>query len=323
MIDRRQFLLSSAAVAAAGCSSTVETTEVAKAPTSTVEDLWGGPVIDLHSHMRQDVDSNAVHLDGSGCSHAVILARTSQTELVHEAQAKYPGRYSWSASTNVSEPDAEATLRKAVVEDGAIGLGELKNDVAADGPELQRLYALAAELDVPILIHFQEFPHFDGETNYAVGIKNFARMLEKYPDTKFVGHADAFWANISADYENQEAYPSVPIVPGGITDKLLSDYDNLYGDLAAMSGNNSMARDPEFAAGFLDRHQDKLMFGSDCFCSDGKGTGRSQANNPAAERLNGKCVARASLSVVQSSVTPEIFRKIAWENTHRIYKIST
>jgi hypothetical protein len=38
------------------------------------------------------------------------------------------------------------------------------------------------------------------------------------------------------------------------------------------------------AADFLDRHQDKLMFGSDCFCSDGKGTGLSQANNP---RQNG------------------------------------
>jgi predicted TIM-barrel fold metal-dependent hydrolase len=155
--------------------------------------------------MRQDSDTNTVHLDGSGCSHGLILARTSQTELVHEAQAKYPGRYSWSASSDVTEADAEATLRKAVMEDGAIGFGELKNDVATDGPELQRLYALAAELDVPILVPFQEFPHYGGETNYAVGIKNFAKMLEKYPNTKFVGHSDAFWANISADYENQEA----------------------------------------------------------------------------------------------------------------------
>jgi predicted TIM-barrel fold metal-dependent hydrolase len=188
-----------------------------------MEDLWGGPVIDIHSHMRRDVDANAVHLDGSGVSNAIILTRTGDTDLVKHAIAKYPKRYVWSASTDVTEADAADTLKKAVVEGGAIGFGELKKDVAADGPELQRLYALAAELDVPILIHFQEYPHFEGETNYAVGIRKFAAMLEKYPKTKFVGHADAFWANVSADYMNQEAYPSGTDVRGGVTGKLLAD----------------------------------------------------------------------------------------------------
>jgi predicted TIM-barrel fold metal-dependent hydrolase len=175
---------------------------------------------------------------------------------------------------------------------------------------------------VPVLIHFQEFPHFDGETNYATGIKKFAAMLEKYPKTKFVGHADAFWANVSADYENKEAYPSGPIVRGGITDKLLSDYPNMFGDLSANSGNNALSRDAEFTADFLQRHQDKLMFGSDCACADGKGTGRSQANNPAAARLFNKCVARETLTIVKGATSPEAFRKITWENAHRIYKIA-
>ena len=37
------------------------------------------------------------------------------------------------------------------------------------------------------------------------------------------------------------------------------------------------------------------MFGSDCSCTDGHGGGVSQANNPAAARLAGKCVARETL----------------------------
>ena len=324
MVNRRRFLLSAASVSPLACSGSREPEEVAKVSEAAPakEDLWGGPVLDIHAHLRQDADGNAVHLDGCGVSHAILLTRVSSTPQLKETIAKHPDRYVWSASVDVTQADAADLLRKAVVEDGAIGFGELKKDVLADGPELQRLYALAAELDVPILIHFQEFPHYEGETDYATGLKKFAAMLEKYPKTKFVGHADAFWANVSADYQNQEAYPSGPIVRGGITDKLLAEYPNMYGDLSANSGNNALSRDSAFTADFLARHQDKLMFGSDCSCADGKGEGRSQNNNPAAARLFNKCVARETLGILKASVSPEVFRKLTWENARRVYKIA-
>lgn len=323
MLTRRRFLLSTAAASTLACSSAPEPAEVAETPAAapTTEDLWGAGVIDIHTHFRGDADANAVHLDGCGVSHAVLLTRVANIPELKETLAKHPGRYVWSASVDVTLPDAADQLRKAF-EEGAIAFGELKKDVMADGPELQRCYALAAELDVPILVHFQEFPHFEGETNYATGIKNFAAMLTKYPKTKFVGHADAFWANVSADYRNQEAYPSGPVVPGGVTDKLLADYPNMFGDLSANSGNNALSRDPEFTKDFLARHQDKLIFGSDCACADGKGNGVSQQRNPAASRLAGKCVARETLTVLKNATTPEVFRKLTWENAHRVYKIA-
>lgn len=46
------------------------------------------------------------------------------------------------------------------------------------------------------------------------------------------------------------------------------------------ANNNALARDPEFTAGFLKRHENKLIYGSDCICADGKGTGISQQGNP-------------------------------------------
>jgi predicted TIM-barrel fold metal-dependent hydrolase len=204
------------------------------------------------------------------------------------------------------------------VKSGAFGLGELKFHAEAAGPELQRMYALAAELSVPILVHFQEVPHTPTEGVFATGWKNFEPMLKRYPKTKFIGHADAFWANLSADYANEAAYPAGRIKPGGITDKLLSDYQNLFADLSANSGNNGLSRDPEFTEGFLRRHQEKLIFGSDCACSDGNGGGVSQQNNPAASRLAGKCVARETLALLHRSVSPALFRKLTWENAHRI-----
>src|SRR5262245_2932149 len=105
---------------------------------------------------------------------------------------------------------------------------------------------------------------------------------------------------------------------GGITDRLLSDYPNLYGDLSANSGNNMLSRDADSTRDFVRRHQNKLMFGSDCSCSDGHGAGVSQANNPAASRLAGKCVARETLTVLRASTAPDVFRKVTWENVHRL-----
>lgn len=309
MINRREFL-SSAVMAATAANLG------AQSPSSE----WGSSVIDIHSHLRQSVDANMTHMQGCGVTNAVLLARSSATEQVKAIQAKYPGRFVWSASADITKPDAAELLTKAV-KDGAQGFGEIKFHVEADGPELRRMYALAAELKVPILVHFQEVPHFEGEGVWSTGFKRFAAMLKAYPKTIFIGHADAFWANVSADYAEEAAYPSGPIKRGGVTDKLLADYPNLYGDLSANSGNNALSRDPEFTADFLARHQNKLLFGSDCSCQDGKGGGVSQANNPAAARLAGKCVAHETLAILKKSAKPAAFRKMTWENAHKVFKI--
>jgi predicted TIM-barrel fold metal-dependent hydrolase len=282
---------------------------------------WGAPVFDLHFHMRPQVASNLAHLDGAGVTKANLLTRNGTLDQVKALQAAAPGRFTWFNSYDVSQPDAEQVLTQAIKQ-GAQGFGEIKYHVAADGPELRRAYALAAELRVPILVHFQEVDHFPNEGTWSTGFaKSFESILKAYPKTTFIGHADAFWANVSADYHNEAAYPSGPIARGGLTDKWLGDYPNLFGDLSANSGNNAMSRDASFTADFLTRHQDKLFFGSDCTCSDGHGGGVSQANNPAASRLAGKCVSRETLTVLKKSVPAPVFKKITWDNIHKLLQI--
>ncbi len=283
---------------------------------------WGSPVFDLHCHLRQQPASNLAHLDGVGIAKANLLTRAGALDQVKALQAAAPGRFiTWFGSYDVTKPDAEQVLTQAV-KDGAQGFGEMKFHVAADGKELRRIYALAAELRVPILIHFQEVDHFPNEGTWSTGFaKTFASVLEAYPKTTFIGHADAFWANLSADYRNEAAYPTGPIKPGGVTDKWLGDHPNLFADLAANSGNNALSRDPEFTAGFLKRHQDKLLFGSDCSCSDGLGGGVSQSNNPAAARMAGKCVARETLTLLKRSTSAAIFQKAVWGNASKLLRI--
>jgi predicted TIM-barrel fold metal-dependent hydrolase len=309
---RREFLETVAAVAAVPLGSRQ----------SAVQGEWGSPVLDLHHHMRPVAANNLAHLDGAGITNANLLTRGAVQEQVRALQALAPGRFTWFNSVDITKPEAEAQLTQAV-KDGARGFGELKFHVTADGPELRRTYALAAELKVPLLVHFQEVDHFEGEGTWSTGYaKVFDGILKAYPNTTFIGHADAFWANVSADYHNEAAYPSGPIARGGITDKLLADYPNLYADCSANSGNNALSRDPAFTVDFVKRHQNKLMFGSDCSCADGHGAGVSQANNPAAARLAGKCVARETLTVLKKAASPDVFRKIVWENVHRLLRIS-
>ena len=284
---------------------------------------WGSPVFDLHFHLRPEPASNLAHVDGAGITKANLLTRAPALDRVKAMDAAAPGRFTWFSSYDVTRPDAEQVLTQAV-KDGAQGFGELKFHVAADGPELRRLYALAAELKVPLLIHFQEVDHVPNEGTWSTGYaRTFASILKEYPKTTFIGHADAFWANVSADYQNQAAYPTGPIVRGGVTDKWLADFPNLFGDLSANSGNNAMSRDPEFTADFLKRHQDKLHFGSDCNCEDGKGGGAAQNSDRVAPRMRGKCVARETLTLLAGATTADVFRKIAWSNAHRLLGLAT
>jgi hypothetical protein len=162
-------------------------------------------------------------------------------------------------------------------------------------------------------------PHFPTEGVFETGFKRFEAVLKAFPRTRFIGHADAFWANVSADYKDDVDYPTGPIARGGTTDRLLGSYANLFGDLSANSCNNALSRDPAFTRDFLARHQDKLLFGSDCSCSDGRGSGTAQANNPHASRLAGKCVARETLTLLKGSTTPEVFRKVTWANAQGFF----
>ena len=300
MIDRRQFLLAAAAAPIA-----------LAAP---AEDLWGGPVIDIHAHMRDEPHGNAAHCSGAGISHAILLTRANELDTAKGAQEVYPGRYQISASVSITDPKAVEMLTLAV-RDGAIAFGELKTPVQADGPELQRLYALAAELDVPIMVHFQEYPNSPQGVFFANGYKNVPKLLEKFPKTKFVLHANSVWGNISAVNDVAGDYPTGKITPGGLTDKMLGDYPNVWADLSANSGQNALSRDPDFTPGFLERHQDKLLYGSDCPCRDGNGLGITGT------RMPGKCLSRETLGILKKQASPAVFRKITWENTHRVYKI--
>ena len=50
--------------------------------------------------------------------------------------------------------------------------------------------------------------------------------------------------------------------------RVLAAYPNLWADLSAGSGYNALTRDPAFGIEFLNRFQDKLLFGTDALRHD-------------------------------------------------------
>ena len=305
---RRDFLKTSVGVVSAGRAF------------AQMEQLWSGPVLDTHLHLRRDPDACYTHMQGCGVTHAVLLTRDADEDKAKAEIQKRPGTFVRSVATDPAQPTAAEIVRKAL-QDGAVSVGELKYHLALDSPEMRRIYDVCAEMHVPVMMHIQNFPHFAGEMPYNTGYPQFHSVLRQYPKTNFIGHGDLFWAHISAEVPTDRGYPSGPIKPGGLTDKFLSDYPNMYADMSANSGNNALSRDPSYSPDFLARHRSKLIFGSDCSCSDGKGGGVSQGNNPEASRLAGKCVARATLGLLKQTTTPEIFRQITWENGRKMFQV--
>ncbi|WZO97452.1 amidohydrolase family protein [Isosphaeraceae bacterium EP7] len=281
---------------------------------------WGGPVLDTHLHLRSDADACFTHMQGCGVTHAVLLTRAGDQGRAKQEMERRKGRFARSVSTDPAAPDAEKVLRDAL-KGGAVSIGELKYHLALDSPEMRRVYDIAAEMKAPVMMHIQTFPHFPGEIPYNTGYPEFDKILRAYPKTMFIGHGDLFWAHISADVPTDRGYPAGPIKRGGLTDRWLSDFPNLYADVSANSGNNALSRDPDFTPDFLVRHRSKLLFGSDCSCADGMGSGVSQNNNPEAARLAGKCVARETLGLLKKLATPEIFRSAVWENANRLFRL--
>ena len=270
-------------------------------------------VIDIHQHTnyagRTD-DQLIAHQRAMGVTHTVLLPAGSKYGLAVDAGGnesvvalakRYPGSFSFFANELPDIPGARQVLEKCL-KAGAIGIGEQKFAVDCDSPAIHMVADVAEEFGVPVLLHFQH-------AAYNMGIERFHKVVEKHARASFIGHAQTWWGNINRNHEQAEMYPKTKVTPGGITDRLLSDYPNMYGDLSANSGLNALLRDEDHAREFLARHQDKLLYGSDCDDHVGEGAACSGA----------KCLA----AIRRLAPNGEITEKILRGNAARVLKIRT
>lgn len=150
---------------------------------------------------------------------------------------------------------------KAYVDKGAKGFGEHKVGLNFDDPLMMTIYEACQEIGIPLLFHMDSQRGLD-----QPGLPRLEHALATFPKLDFIGHGPGWWASISGDIKTQKdlgTYPKGPVIPGGAIDRLMGKYPNIYGDLSAGSGANSISRDKEFGRKFMIRRQDRLMFGTD------------------------------------------------------------
>ena len=175
----------------------------------------------------------------------------------------HPDEYRFYSNQVPDMPGAREVLT-GYLKAGAIGIGEQKFSVACDSPAIEMVAEVAQQFNVPVLMHFQH-------EMYNLHFENFHKILSKYPKVNFIGHAQTMWSYTDAKCDPAVLYPRGKITPGGITDRYLSDYPNFWSDMSAGSGLNFLNRDEEHARKFIERHQDRLLFGSDCPDHVGRG----------------------------------------------------
>jgi predicted TIM-barrel fold metal-dependent hydrolase len=229
-----------------------------------------------------------------------LAANCGGNDTVMALAKAYPERFVFFANELPDIADTKPVIEK-YLKAGAIGIGEQKFHVDCDSKYMHLIADIAKDYRVPVLMHFQY------ET-YNLRFERFHKLLEKYHTVNFIGHAQTWWANIDKACQQSVLYPKGRVTPGGITDRLLSDYPNSYGDLSAGSGLNAFLRDEDNARDFFKRHQDKLLFGSDC--EDVAGAG----NN---------CVGAQQIATVRR-LAPDhaAVRKMLYGNASRLLKIT-
>lgn len=281
------------------------------------------PIIDIHQHTTYHGRTNEqllAHQRAMGITTTILLpagrpvvsasthdgvsnglqAKASGNEICYKFAQKYPKEFLFGANEVPDLPDAVWEIEK-YLKLGAKVIGELKFGVECDSPEMQKIYQLAQAYDVPVLMHWQF-------NMYNHGFERFHKMLEKYPKVNFLGHAQTWWANIDKEHEDQSVlYPKGKVTSGGLTDRLLSDYPNMFADLSAGSGLNALKRDEDHARGFLERHQDKLIYGSDCADTVGWGP---------------DCQGAQTIEAIRKlSPSKEIERKLLFRNAKKLFQL--
>ncbi len=89
------------------------------------------------------------------------------------------------------------------------------------------------------------------------------KRIRQYPRIRFIGHGPDFWNHISSFQHAKYIHQKGSIKAFGIIDRLLEEYDNFYCDISGTSGYNALTRDRKQATVFLQKHYNKILFGTD------------------------------------------------------------
>ena len=206
---------------------------------------------------------------------------------------------------NSYSPDADLSHQmKYFLECGCKGIGEMTANLPFDDPLMENLFQHAQANNLPITFHIAPEQYGNYGIRDHLGLPLLEGALRKFPELKFLGHSQPFWAEIGGDLteDQRNSYPPGKVVEGGALVRLMRQYPGLLGDLSAGSGHNAVSRDPEFGYAFMTEFQDRLFFGTDV-CDP---------------RNETPLIAFLNDAVEQGHISREVYEKIGWQNAEKL-----
>ena len=242
-------------------------------------------MIDFHAHLGKvihgcpplTVEKLLRFMDAHGIERSVVLPLVAPeeedyyytTEQALEDCGRHPDRLIPFANMDPRRGSNDGNydfypVLKEYADLGCRGFGEILANLPTNDERMKGIYRACGELRFPVIFDFRLGTVAVIE---PVGMPYLEECLQEFPETIFVGHGPAWWAEISADVTaaDKNGYPQGPIKTPGRIDHLLEKYPNMYADLSANSGYNALTRDPEVTRAFLEKHHRKLLFGQDRF----------------------------------------------------------
>ncbi len=252
------------------------------------------PFIDVHSHPRElspaSLDKLIREMDSINLRIMVNLSGGSGERLkqvIAAMKGRYAGRFAVFANLtfeDLNQPgygQRAAERLKQDIASGAQGLKIYKNlgmdmkyqdgdRIKVDDPNFDPVWAMCAQMNVPVLIHTAEpsafFDPIDKNNERWLELKQFpgrARPAEKYPS----------FATLMAERNRMIAknskttfilahlgYHGNDLAELG---KLFDAHPNVYVDIAAVLAE--IGRQPYTARDFLIKYQDRVLFGKDIY----------------------------------------------------------
>lgn len=251
------------------------------------------PVIDMHSHAYVKTDAEIKEwvktMDKFGIEKTIILTKqTGKTfDSIYNMFSKYEGRFDVWCGFDFTGYNEEGWSKKAIKElerchkVGAKGIGELGDKgegliyskptpaygMHINDARMQPLLKRCGELGMPINIHIAEpYWMYEPINNHNDGLMNASDWKIDTSKKDLLLHQDLINTLEHAVKENTNttfiachfANCSYDL---SIVSRLLKTYPNLYADIAARYAETAPI--PRYMADFYEKHQDKLLYGTD------------------------------------------------------------
>ena len=126
-----------------------------------------------------------------------------------------------------------------LVKMGCKGIGEIKNDKPIDHSKLLDIYRVAADFNLPVLIHVSD--------KYCYGSIDQMEFVFNTHQTNFILHGWGCWNLLKRK---------------GVLNHILDSYQNVFLDISANSGYRTLMENDNSIL-FLQKYSKKILFGTD------------------------------------------------------------